>query len=192
MGLSRNPPENAWCEQADFANPPPLPAALKGIEVAVGLQLRSAARRFRDQRGQRSPHERRSSRSQTASFKRKPATTGSFGRLHAIAEKALPDSGMGGTFLRPVFFMRTLLFFADSIKGGKPIAATSNGKMVWVAVSLLAELTAAVLTGSAPHASKAHTLRAVLLTALPRCRKCCAQSAANPSNTPAHPHVLPS
>ena len=104
------------------------------------------------------------SRRQTASPKRKPANTGRFGRLHAKAEKALRDSGMGWTFLRPVFSMRTLLFFADSIKGGKPIAATSKGKVVWVDVPdvpdvpSVAEVAAAVLTGPAPHSSKANPL----------------------------------
>ena len=130
MGWSRNAPDDARFRQADFADPAYLPAALKCIEVAVGLQRRPAAKRFRDQHRQRLPRARRSSRRQTASPKRKPATTGSFGRLHAKAENPLRDSGMGWTHIPPVFAMRTSLFFADSIKGGKPIAATRKGKVV--------------------------------------------------------------
>ena len=62
MGLSRNAPGNARFRQADFADPANLRAALKGIEVAVGLQRRSAARRFRGQHGQRLPRAWRSPR----------------------------------------------------------------------------------------------------------------------------------
>jgi uncharacterized protein YbjT (DUF2867 family) len=82
----------------------------------------------------------------------------SFGRLHAKAEQALRDSGMAWTFLRPVFFMQSLLFFSDSIKSGKLIAATGKGKVAWVDVRDVAEVAAAVLMQPAAHAGKAYTL----------------------------------
>jgi uncharacterized protein YbjT (DUF2867 family) len=82
----------------------------------------------------------------------------SFGRLHVKAEQALRDSGMAWTFLRPVFFTQSLLFFADSIKSGKLIAATGKGKVAWVDVRDVAEAAAAVLTQPAAHVGKAYTL----------------------------------
>ncbi len=91
----------------------------------------------------------------------------SFGRMHAKAEQALSESGMAWTFLRPVFFVQSLLFFADSIQSGKLIAATGKGKVAWVdvldvldvaEVAEVAEVAASVLMQPTAHASKVYTL----------------------------------
>jgi uncharacterized protein YbjT (DUF2867 family) len=159
VGLSRKPSTDARFRQADFADTASLPDALKGIEVvflacsddphqdALEINMINACRAH----GVR--HVVKLS-AQSASLQ--PPV--SFGRLHAKAEQALRDSGMAWTFLRPVFFMQSLLFFSDSIKSGKLIAATGKGKVAWVDVRDVAQVAAAVLMQPSAHAGKAYTL----------------------------------
>ncbi|HEY0137419.1 MAG TPA: hypothetical protein VGB85_25220, partial [Nannocystis sp.] len=64
--------------------------------------------------------------------------------------------GMAWTILRPVFFMQSLLFFADPIKTGKIIAATGAGEVAFVDARDVAEVAATVL--AAPGEDAIHTL----------------------------------
>jgi uncharacterized protein YbjT (DUF2867 family) len=158
-GLSRKPSNDARFRQADFADSASLPPVLAGIDTvflacsddphqdALEVNMINACRAH----GVR--HVVKLS-AQSAGLQ----LPVSFGRLHVKAEQALRDSGMAWTFLRPVFFMQSLLFFADSIKGGKLIAATGKGKVAWVDVRDVAEVAVTVLTNSSPHAGKVYTL----------------------------------
>ena len=159
VGLSRKSSKDARFRQADFGDSASLPAALRGIEVvflacsddpnqdALEINLINACR---------SNGVRHVVKLSAQSAGLQPPV--SFGRLHARAEQALRDSGMAWTFLRPVFFTQSLLFFADSIKGGKLIAATGKGKVAWVDVRDVAEAAVAALTNPAAHAGKVYTL----------------------------------
>ena len=82
----------------------------------------------------------------------------SFGALHARAERALRASGMAWTFLRPVFFMQSLLFFASSIKSGRLVAATGRGAVAFVDGRDVAAVAAAVLARATEHEGRVHTL----------------------------------
>jgi uncharacterized protein YbjT (DUF2867 family) len=56
----------------------------------------------------------------------------SFGRQHAEAERWLERSVMSSTSVRPVFFMQSLLFFADSVKAGRLIYPAGKGRVAFV------------------------------------------------------------
>ncbi len=95
----------------------------------------------------------------------------SFGRLHLRSENALQQSGMTWTILRPVFFMQSLLFFADSVRGGKLVAATGAGQVAMVDTRDVAEVAAAVLAAPLRHRGRIYTLtgpRAVDFAAVTR------------------------
>jgi uncharacterized protein YbjT (DUF2867 family) len=159
VGLSRKPSKDARFRQADFADSASLPLVLAGIEtvfLACSDDPHQDALEINMINACRAHGVRHVVKLSAQSAGLQPPV--SFGRLHAKAEQALRDSGMAWTFLRPVFFMQSLLFFADSIKGGKLIAATGKGKVAWVDVRDVAEAAAAVLARPAPHASKAYTL----------------------------------
>jgi uncharacterized protein YbjT (DUF2867 family) len=159
VGLSRKPSSDVRFRQADFADTASLPAALKGIEVvflACSDDPHQDALEINMINACRAHGVRHVVKLSAQSAGLQPPV--SFGRLHAKAEQALRDSGMAWTFLRPVFFMQSLLFFADSIKSGKLIAATGKGKVAWVDVRDVAEVAASILLQPAAHAGKAYTL----------------------------------
>ena len=159
VGLSRKPSKDARFRQADFADTTSLPGALKGIEVvflACSDDPHQDALEINMINACRAHGVRHVVKLSAQSAGLQPPV--SFGRLHAKAEQALRDSGMTWTFLRPVFFTQSLLFFADSIKGGKLIAATGKGKVAWVDVRDVAEAAASVLTQPAAHSGQVYTL----------------------------------
>ena len=82
----------------------------------------------------------------------------SFGVMHARVEQALRESGMKWSFLRPTFFMQSLLLMADTVPGGKIIAATGKGEIAFVDARDVADAAARVLADPAAHDGRIHTL----------------------------------
>ncbi len=81
-----------------------------------------------------------------------------FLRYHAAVEKAIENSGIDYTFLRPNLFMQNFLSFADLIKGeGKFYADAGNCKISIVDVRDIAEVAAAALTETG-HAGKIYDI----------------------------------
>ncbi|AUD06081.1 SDR family oxidoreductase [Spirosoma pollinicola] len=87
-----------------------------------------------------------------------PASPVRFLRYHAVVEKAIQETGMDYTFLRPNLFMQGLLGFRDSIVGQNQFfAAIGAAKVSLVDVRDIAAAGAAALTESG-HAGKIYTL----------------------------------
>jgi len=81
-----------------------------------------------------------------------------FLRYHAAVERAIRETGLDYTFLRPNLFMQGLLGFAPTIKHeGRFYAAAGDAKVSIVDVRDNAAVAAAVLTGEG-HAGKTYTL----------------------------------
>ncbi|WP_224247788.1 SDR family oxidoreductase [Hyalangium gracile] len=83
----------------------------------------------------------------------------SLGRLHRSSEKAIKDSGIAWTMLRPTYFMENFFNFygADPKKDSTVYTTHGNGKAVWVDGRDVGEVAAAVLTGKG-HEGKAYEL----------------------------------
>jgi uncharacterized protein YbjT (DUF2867 family) len=159
IGLSRRPPTDApgqW-RQADFGQPGSLGPALEGVEtvfLACGDRpdqgaLEVAVIDACKQRGVG-----RVVKLSAHSAGLVPPV--SFGVMHAQAEQALRASGMAWAVVRPVFFMQSLLLFAEAIAGGKLIAATGAGEVAFVDVRDVAAVAAAVIAD--PGLAGVHTL----------------------------------
>ncbi len=69
-------------------------------------------------------------------------------RAHARAERALEDSGIAFTILRPNFFMQNWLsFFAPGIKAGQPVYVNAGeGRLAWIDTRDIAAAAAAALS----------------------------------------------
>ena len=81
-----------------------------------------------------------------------------FLRYHAAVERAIRETGLDYTFLRPNLFMQGLLGFAPTIKAeGRFYAALGDAKVSIVDVRDNAAAAAAVLTGKG-HIGKIYTL----------------------------------
>jgi len=81
-----------------------------------------------------------------------------FLRYHAVVERAIRESGLAYTFLRPNLFMQGLLGFAPTIKSqGRFYAAIGDAKVSVVDVRDIASAAAAALTGGG-HAGRTYTL----------------------------------
>lgn len=81
-----------------------------------------------------------------------------FLRYHAAVERAIRDTGMDYTFLRPNLFMQGLLGFAPTMEAeGRFYAAAGEAKVSIVDVRDNAAAAAAALTGDG-HARKTYTL----------------------------------
>jgi uncharacterized protein YbjT (DUF2867 family) len=81
------------------------------------------------------------------------------GRMHRDAEKAIKDSGIAWTMLRPTFFMENFVNYygADPKKDAQIYLAHGEGKAVWVDGRDIGEVAAAVLTGKG-HEGKVYEL----------------------------------
>jgi uncharacterized protein YbjT (DUF2867 family) len=81
------------------------------------------------------------------------------GRLHRASEKAIQDSGIAWTMLRPTFFMENFFNYygADPKKDSTVYNPHGQGKAVWVDGRDVGEVAAAVLTGQG-HEGKAYDL----------------------------------
>ena len=69
-------------------------------------------------------------------------------RAHARAERALEDSGLAFTILRPSFFMQNwVAFFSQGIKAGQPVYVNAGeGRLAWIDTRDIADVAAAALT----------------------------------------------
>lgn len=161
IGLSRRPPQGAagqW-RTADFERPSSLGPALEGVGTVF---LASSDHPRQDELeiamidACRARGIKRVVKLSAQSAGREPPV--SFGRMHARVEGALRASGMAWTILRPVFFMQSLLFFAEPIKGGKIIAATGKGAVAFVDGRDVAAVAATVLARPEEHDGRVHTL----------------------------------
>jgi uncharacterized protein YbjT (DUF2867 family) len=82
----------------------------------------------------------------------------SFGKKHIQVEKAIEQSGMQWTFIRPVFFQQSFLLFADSIqKNNKIILPAGKGAAAFVDARDVAECLVKVASQDG-HAGKVYTL----------------------------------
>jgi uncharacterized protein YbjT (DUF2867 family) len=162
VGLSRQAHQRlgpAVARQGDFSNPASLGLALEGIGavfLACGDHPQQDELEINMIRACRERGVAHIVKLSAQSAGLQPPV--SFGRLHARSEQALRESGIPWTILRPVFFMQSLLFFAESIKGGKMIAATGAGRVAWVDVRDVAGVAAAALANPGQHAGRIHTL----------------------------------
>ena len=70
-------------------------------------------------------------------------------RAHARSERALEDSGLVFTILRPTFFMQNwVAFYSHGIKAGQPIYVNAGDtRLNWIDARDIAEVAAAALTG---------------------------------------------
>jgi uncharacterized protein YbjT (DUF2867 family) len=75
-------------------------------------------------------------------------------RQHGQAERALAQSGLAGTIVRPVFFMQNLL---GMVHDGAIATAAGDGRVAMVDVRDIADVAVAALT-SRGHAGKIYTL----------------------------------
>lgn len=83
----------------------------------------------------------------------------SLGRMHRDGEKAIKNSGIAWTMLRPTFFMDNFVNYygVDPAKDSTMYAAHGEGKAVWVDGRDIGEVAAAVLT-SPGHEGKVYDL----------------------------------
>ncbi|WP_163025845.1 NAD(P)H-binding protein [Chachezhania antarctica] len=76
----------------------------------------------------------------------------SFGRHHAVAERALVVSGLPHAVLRPTFYQDSLLLFAGDIRRGKPMMLpVKSGRVAMVAASDVAEALALLAHRAEPR-----------------------------------------
>jgi uncharacterized protein YbjT (DUF2867 family) len=81
------------------------------------------------------------------------------GRLHALSDAELGDSGLQWTILKPHFYMQNLLGSAGSIAGqGEFHLTMGSGRLGMVDVRDVAAAAAAVLTAPEGHEGKTYTL----------------------------------
>jgi uncharacterized protein YbjT (DUF2867 family) len=82
----------------------------------------------------------------------------SFGKKHIQVEKAIEQSGMQWTIIRPVFFQQSFLLFADSVrKNNKIILPAGKGSAAFVDARDVAQCLVKVAI-QAGHAGKIYTL----------------------------------
>jgi uncharacterized protein YbjT (DUF2867 family) len=82
----------------------------------------------------------------------------SFGKKHLKVEKAIEQSGIQWTFIRPVFFQQSFLLFADSIrKSNKIILPAGKGSAAFVDARDVAQCLVKVCLGR-DHTEKVYTL----------------------------------
>jgi uncharacterized protein YbjT (DUF2867 family) len=159
LGLSRRAPASAQWRQADFEQPATLGPALEGVSTVF---LVSSDHPRQDQL-EIAMVEACRARSVARVVKLSGQSAGleppvSFGLMHARIEQALRESGMKWSFLRPTFFMQSLLLMADTVAGGKIIAATGKGEIAFVDARDVADAAARVLADPAAHDGRIHTL----------------------------------
>jgi uncharacterized protein YbjT (DUF2867 family) len=83
----------------------------------------------------------------------------SFGIQHRNAERALEQSGLGFTLLRPTFFQQSLLLMSGDVARKKAITAPmGKGRAAMVDVRDVAAVAARCLTDPEHHAGKTYTL----------------------------------
>ena len=81
-----------------------------------------------------------------------------FGRLHAEAERAVLDSGIAWTMVRPNGFMQNTLAWAAQIPGGTIYGPVMDARWAIVDVRDIGAVAAAALTDPAAHAGRSYTV----------------------------------
>lgn len=143
----------------NFDDPVTLDQSLQGVERAF-LLTNSTERAEAQQRAFVEAARRAGLRhvvklSQFAADERSPVR---FLRYHAAIERAIVESGMAYTFLRPNLYMQGLLGFAQSIKStGQLFAAAADARVSVVDVRDNAAVAAAALTEPG-HEGRTYTL----------------------------------
>lgn len=143
----------------DFNDPASLASALRGIERAFLLTPSSEQA---EEQQLRFVNEARKAGvrhivklSQLAADEHSPVR---FLRYHAVVERAIRESGMDFTFLRPNLFMQGLLSFRSTIaQSGKFFAPIGDARVSVVDVRDIASVAAAALT-LANHFGQTYTL----------------------------------
>jgi uncharacterized protein YbjT (DUF2867 family) len=77
------------------------------------------------------------------------------GRLHALSDAELANSGRNWTIIKPASFMQNLI---GSVIDGTLYAATGEGRMGMIDVRDIADFAAHVISDPAPHAGRTYTL----------------------------------
>ncbi|NUR86785.1 MAG: SDR family oxidoreductase [Nonomuraea sp.] len=77
------------------------------------------------------------------------------GRLHALSDAELRDSGLAWTVIRPAFFLQNLL---GSVNGDTLYGPTGQGRLSPIDVRDIGAFAARVLTDPAPHAGRTYTI----------------------------------
>ncbi|WP_240776848.1 SDR family oxidoreductase [Nonomuraea basaltis] len=77
------------------------------------------------------------------------------GRLHALSDHELRESGLDWTIIKPGFFMQNLL---GSVSSGTMYAGLGDGRLGLIDVRDIADFAAAVLTDPKPHAGRTYTI----------------------------------
>ena len=143
----------------DFDDAASLDTALRGVERAYLLTNSTDQAEAQQMRfvaaAKRAGVRRLVKLSQFAADEASPVR---FLRYHAAVERAIRETGLDYTFLRPNLYMQGLLGFAPSIKQeGKFYAAIGDAKVSIVDVRDNAAAAVAALTGQG-HAGKTYTL----------------------------------
>ncbi len=81
-----------------------------------------------------------------------------FGRLHAESERAIADSGIAWTMLRPNGFMQNTLAWAAQIAGGTIHGPVMDARWAIVDVRDIGAVAATALSDPAAHAGRSYTL----------------------------------
>lgn len=77
------------------------------------------------------------------------------GRLHALSDHELRESGLDWTIVKPGFFMQNLL---GSVSGDTMYAGLGDGRLGMIDVRDIADFAAAVLVDPAAHAGRTYTI----------------------------------
>jgi uncharacterized protein YbjT (DUF2867 family) len=143
----------------DFDDPTSLERALQGVERAF-LLTNSTERAEGQQLSFVAAAKRSGVRHivKLSQFAADEASPVRFLRYHASVERAIRESGLAYTFLRPNLYMQALLGFAPSIKAqGRFCAAIGDAKVSVVDVRDNAAVAVAALTGDG-HEGQTYTL----------------------------------
>lgn len=133
--------------QGDFDRPDTLPAALKGIDQV--MLVSPPMPRQAELEGQMVAAVKRAGVRHIVKFSAMTADPNSkarFPRLHGITERAIIESGIAWTFLRPTFFMQNLLGLAGMVKGGTIYQPCGDGRAGFVDTADIAAVAVEALT----------------------------------------------
>jgi uncharacterized protein YbjT (DUF2867 family) len=131
----------------DFDKPESLPAAMKGVEQV--MLVSPPIPRQAELEGNMVAAAKRAGVRHIVKFSAMTADPNSkarFPRLHGITERAIVESGIAWTFLRPTFFMQNLLGLAGMVKGGTIYQPCGDGKAGFVDTADIAAVAVEALT----------------------------------------------
>lgn len=149
---------NVEVVQGDLANPGSLDAAMKGVDTVFLLSPVSPAQVEHQSNAIQAAKRAGVKRVvKLSSVGATPSSPMQFGRWHAQTEQELQSSGMQWTFLRPHYFMQTMLGGARTIiDQGMMFAPLGDAKISLVDTRDVAAVAARVLVDGAAHVGKAY------------------------------------